>query len=607
MHVINEYHAYAERYPARFCKAMLKKIEQDKRYLKKYEYRSDHVNSIINWIEYYCKVPAGEGTDGDFKLTLAQKYMIGCMFGFWHEVDVRKFDVNGEMVGVEKQKQRLTSEVVFLVASGSGKSTMLASLVVLLLSTPIINSAAIYIGSVSYAISHQLYDKVKKMIEKNPILSKQFRITNSKGEIEHITNGGKLTAMASKADNHEGIIPAVIILDEIHPMKTSTYADNLKKSTKRDDQISLEITTQGFVRAGYLDTRLEHCRDVLNGDVEEDSLQVFIYEQDSTDELRDAYKSKEYDVLFKSNPNLGQTQSMEALIKKLNKLNRTSKERNTILAKNFNIPQNPENSLYTAYQCKTKKWDIKQIRNKPVFFGLDMADTASPQADLTAMTFVYYDLVTNERYHLDYAFLPEFYLDSDRGKQDMIVDKTANDGVDYRKLIDDGDVILVKDATRITENYIIEFIEDVIKKYNLTIKKFGLDPNRANNIINHFNSRTRSDKFCLAYRSEKKMWTTPIIEASQEARELGKVYSNNRLTEIHASQTMEKRDSNDYILLVKENGTHMDMTIAYMAAYSAIDVWCGLKNKITGYMNSEEIRVVNMRVGRLKESDTSDE
>lgn len=601
--IIQEYHAYADKYPQRICKAMLLKIEQDKTYLKKYEYRSEHVNSIIQWIEYYCKVPSGQTKSSNFKLTLTQKYMFACIFGFYHDVEIENYDVNGESLGKVKQTQRLTSEVVFLVGSGAGKSTKLAALVTLLLNTPIINAPEVYIGSTSYAISHQLFDKVDKMIKSQPKLARQFNFRKYKGEIEHITNGGKITAMSSQGDNHEGIIPAVVILDEIHAMKTSKYPDNLKKSTKRDDQLIFEITTQGFVRGGYLDDRLEHCRKVLNGEIKEDSLQVFIYEQDNTDELKEAYKSENYDVLFKSNPNLGQTQSMEVLVKKLIKINQTSSERNTILAKNFNIPQNAQNSLYTAFQCKTKKWDINQIKNRPIFVGLDMANTASPQADLTALTLCYYDIINNERYHIDYSFLPEFYLDNDRGKKNMVVDKSANDGIDYQQLIDRGDVILIKNATRITENFIIDFIEQKIIEYNLFIKKFGLDPNKANNIVNHFNSRAKDPKFCLPYYSEKKIWTTPIIEASQESRELGKVYSNSKLTEIHASQTLEKRDSNHYILLTKEPGSHMDMTIAYMSCYSAIDVWCGVKDKITNRMNSESLKAQVANLEKIKECD----
>ena len=322
-----------------------------------------------------------------------------------------------------------------------------------------------------------------------------------------------------------------------------------------------EITTQGTQRLGYLDQKLITARKNLDGEIKNDRSQYFLYEQDSKEELIQAYEENDDDLLFKSNPNLGTTVTLESLKYKIKEMIDDPSLRTTTLTKNFNIPQNKENSYYSADECKAVEFDEEFMYNKPTFIGLDMAYTRNPTNDLTALTFCVVNPNNDNRYHLDYFFLPKSYYNEQQEEADMIKEKTVNDRVDYDYFAKRKEIIIVDDV-EIRENYIISFITDVINKYNMHVIKFGVDPNKAENIIKHFNSKANDDKFCINFLAERKMWTFPIIEKSKYLRSKKQVFTNNKMTEINFANANAKYDSNNYIVLVNENAKRKDMGIA---------------------------------------------
>lgn len=593
MNYIQQYHDYIDKYPNRIPKTIKQRVPLDKKMMEKYTFQEKFVTSCINWIGYYCKLVDGENSGEPFIMTLPQKYAVSVIFGFWGDVKTMEFNELGEHTGFTVKFQRITKEALMMVASGFGKTTFVAAINTLILNVDsLFKDPKIFIGSNAHAQSRLCFDTTMKMIKLTEFVD-NFNFRPSLSEIENKENNGAMRAMSSKGDNHEGIVPAVIILDEIHAMKTGQYANDLKKSTKRDDMLVFEITTQGRVRGGYLDNKLEVARKTLRGDVVDDSKQYFIWENESIDEVFEAYNNNNIDILFKSNPNLGIAQSPNILLQKIKDMLDDPSLRPATLTKNFNIPQNPASLYYSNEEIKSIEFDENYFYNKPVFIGLDVANTRRPNNDLTALTFCAIDPNTSERRHLDYFFLPKWYLDKEEKKQDMIFEKTNIDGVDYQYYIDRGDVILIDDV-EIRQEHIINFIDEIIGMYNLNVFKFGIDPNRAELIIQHFNGALNDSRFCLNYLSEQTKFNTPVIETSKRLRGDQKVFTNNKLTEIHFANTMAKFNSNNYITFINNQSERKDMAIAHMAAYSAYNVWSMQKNK-EGQLNNEMLKKIYAR------------
>lgn len=574
---LDEFHKSVEDNPRAFPQTIKQKVELEKKFKDKYIFDNVLVVTCVVWIHKNVKLVDGEYAGTPIKLTNAQKWAIANIVGWWIKLD------NGDY-------ERVVKEYLIMVASGFGKTTFLGALNTLFVNVKeIFGDTKIYIGANSQQQANLCFDITLKMI-KNSQYKKEFALRPSANELEHKQTGALIRSMSSKGDNYEGIIPSVVIIDEIHAMSTSKYVDNFRKNrTKRRDMLVFEITTQGDKRQGYLDNKLEYARKVLFGEIEDDEKCFIIFENESIEEVLEAYKNNDYDIIKKSNPNIGVSQDPRTLLDLIKEMINDPSKRVVTLTKNFNIPQNPESSYYSNDECISRKFDEEYMRGKAVFYGLDVAYTRRPKGDLTAITFVAVNPNNNKMRHLDYFLLPKKYIDNEQEVHyDMVEQKTALDGVDYQCFIDKGDVVLI-DATEITQDHIIEFTISKIKEFRMNVLKIGVDPNKADKIINTFNSMMNDPKYCLPYLSERKIWNTPIIEFSKEQRKQGNVFTNNQLTEIHFAKVMAKYDSNNYILLTNSTNERKDMVIAHMAAYSAYQVWAKQINKELRISNFENL------------------
>lgn len=613
-----EYLDYADEHPNEFCEELKLQFKRQRKMLELYDFLEEKGQKAVNWIEKYCILTSGEHAGERVKLLLWQKWLIYSILCFYGYVEVAKYDDNGNEIGTTEKYLRIVNEVLVMVGSGNAKTTLIGFLNAYFLFGNEFNACWIYIGSNAYKQSKLCYDTTCTLIRKNPSLRQHAKIRESLGEIEIPRTSGKLTAMSSDGSNLEGIIPAVLIIDEIHEMKDGSYADNLKKSTKRDDMLTIEMTTQGVVRGGYLDTKLETAKTALEGNATyEDYRKLYvIYKQDSAEEITPDNLA----ICKKSNPSLGSAVSPILLRQKIIDMLNDPSKRVTTLTKNFNIPQNPITSYFTESECRAKEFDESIFYNAPVFLGLDMAYTRTPESDLACLEMLMVNPITEEEYCKDFYFLPKYW---DRevkvnGKvlierEDMIKAKSHEDTnilynemqkkYGYRLYADRGDVVIVDedliaqlqsqfgeteglDCAGITEQFILLYLAYLETKYNWVICKFGLDPNKASQI------QSASDRMIpsidgkaptIKFRMEDKKNSNPIIESTKEKRQRGLVYNNNKLTELHFASAQAKEDINGYIMFTNSQRERKDGVIANLSARSAYNVF--VNNKDTGMQN----------------------
>lgn len=564
---IEDWINYSEKYPNRIPKTIKRLNSLLQTYKKMFTYDKVIVGSIILWISRNIFIENGK----KIVLTPVQKMIIASIFGFYDG------------------KNRVIEEVTLIIGSGFGKSTLISALNALFLEVPeIFGVSKIFVGANVHKQARIVFEKTQLMLKRGN--NNNYRYLDSSSRIIKKNTEHNLEIISSKEDNVDGIEPTIIIIDEIHARKSGGYISSLKKNrSKQRNMLTLEISTQGTTRGAYLDGVLDYGRKILSGDITSFRELFIIFENESVEEIVNAYKTGDYDVYYKSNPNLNFTQqNSEEFNIAVKKMIDNPVERPTTLTKRFNIPQNPESSYYTADECITKKFDEAYFYGKAVFLGLDVASTRNPDSDLTALTILSVNPNNGKRRHLDYFFIPSKYQDNEQKTfTTMVEDKSKVDKIDYQYFIDRGDMVIVDD-TQITQKFIIDFIRQKISELNLYVLKFGIDPNKADDIVNTFNSLTNDTKFCLPFLSERKVWNTPIIESSKEARSLHKVHDNNKLTEIHFAKVMAKYDGNDYIIFTNNRLERKDMVIAHMSAYSAYDVWSrqiDKKNNISNYDN----------------------
>lgn len=608
----------AEQNPQRHSQRELQQIARQRVMLKKYDFIEEKGRKAVEWIEKFCILVEGEKAGQRVKLLAWQKWLIYSILCFYGYVDTETFDEDGNFTGTEKKYVRIVNDVLLLVASGNAKTSLIGFLNAYFLYSNEFPSCKIYIGSNAYKQSRLCFETTEHIIARNSVLRDNARIRNSIGEIEIPRTNAKLTAMSSDGSNLEGIIPAVLVIDEIHEMKTRAYADNLRKSTKRDDFLILEMTTQGTVRGGYLDDRLEEADRILKNTSEVENFRKMyaIFEQDSEEEI----SIDNVEVLRKSNPSLGYAVSVSMLKSKIVDMLNDEKKKIAVLTKNFNIPQNPITSFFTEAECRAKTFDERIFYNAPVFLGLDMAYTRTPESDLPCLEMLMVNPITEEEYCKDIYFLPKYWEREVKEnnlititKEDMVKYKSKEDSnilynprqndYGYQKYAERGDVVIIDeklietlvnefgeqarmDCTGVTEQFILFYLAHLEIKYRWIICKFGLDPNKASLIQSQSDvsiPSTDGKAPTIKFRMEDKKNSNPIILSTKEKRSRGLVYNNNKLTELHFASAQSKEDMYGNIVFTNSQREKKDGVIANLAARSAVNVW--LNNKDTGSRN----------------------
>lgn len=623
-----EYIEDVEKHPTDYSKPIRQQVKLQREMLEKYDFHEDKGRKVVEWIEDNCVLTEGENAGEKVKLMLWQKWIIYSIFCFYGNLDVEEFDENGRYIGNQNKYVRIVNDVLILVASGNSKTTFVAFIILyIMFHRKVLPSPKIYIGSNAYKQSRICFDVVKNIIKRNPELEVHSTIRQSIGEIEIEETNAKVMAMSSTGDNYEGIIPALLVIDEIHAMQTSEYADNLRKSTKRSDKLIFEITTEGTCRGGYLDQRKELAENILDGKTEEKDYRKFfaIYEQESEEEVIEAYRSNNIGVLRKSNPGISISVSVEELKDKIKAMMNDPKQKSITLTKNFNIPQNPVTSFFSDVECRAKPFNEDIFYNAPVFLGLDMAYTRNPANDLTALKMLMVNPFTNEEYSKDFYFLPKWWEEEvkEDGQtvvhmKDMVIAKSKCDTnilynprqaqYGYQMYADKGDVVIVDeeliemlvnefgeqarcDTTGITEDLVRFYIAHLELKYDWTICKFGLDPNKAYKLkaFSETNIPSTDGKNpVIPFRMEDKKNSNPIILSTKDIRKQGKVYNNNKLTELHFAAAIAKEDQYGNITFTNPMYSRKDGIISEFAARSAYNVYT--TNKDTGSDNLERLK-----------------
>lgn len=616
-----------EKRPDEYSDKIVKQVALQRKMLKKYDFIEEKGKKCVDWIEKYCYLTEGEKAGSRVKLMLWQKWIIYSIFCFYGDIETEIFDENGEYLGIGKKYQRIVNDVLIVIGSGNSKTTFIAFVVAYVMYSNCLPSPKVYIGSNAYKQSKICFDVVKKVIERSPVLSQYAKIRQTIGEIEIPQTNAKVIAMSSQGDNYEGIIPALLIIDEIHAMPTNTYASNLRKSTKRSDKLIIELTTQGICRGGYLDERLELANSLLNEESPQSDDKKFfaIFEQKNEEEVFKAFETNDIKIWRKANPSLGVAVSVEELKDKVKAMINDPKQKVTTLTKNFNIPQNPITSYFSEIECRTKPFNEDIFYGAPVFLGLDMAYTRNPSNDLTCLKMLMVNPFTGEEFSKDFYFLPRWYEEEIKNKdeieiikKDMLIEKSKVDTnilynkrqkkYGYEMYAKRGDLVVLDedlrqemskcfgqevffDMTGITEDFILLFITYLENKYKWILCKFGLDPNKASKISSVSEKAIRSldtKNPVIQFRMENKKISNPIIVATKDIRSQRKVYNNNRLTELHFANAQAKEDQFGSITFVNPKYARKDGVIAELSARSAYNVFT--TNKDTGEANTEFLK-----------------
>jgi len=186
-----------------------------------------------------------------------------------------------------------------------------------------------------YNVEHVLYPN-KKAAQKDG-----WRIldNNMEHSISHKNLAGgsiSLNALASNPDGQDSFNCNIVIADEIHAYTRPKQYNILKEATKAyTNKLVIGITTAGDDGTSFCAQRLEYCRKVINGTVEDDAYFIFICCADPDEDGVIDYTSALQHQ--KANPNYGVTIRPADIMNDALQAQNDPQQRKDFLAKSLNI------------------------------------------------------------------------------------------------------------------------------------------------------------------------------------------------------------------------------------------------------------------------------
>lgn len=415
----------------------------------------DEADKRIKFIELECKHFEAPFAGKPFILLLFQKAFIESIYIF------KIFD---EEIG---RYVRLIQEVLFLVGRKNGKTPLVSAICLAEFFCGELGTR-ILCSSNDYEQADLMFQAINSMREESKTLSKVTR-SNIKGiffgnpkKVKRTgkfsyKNKGQIKKISAKTGAKEGKNIKVGAVDEVHELKDNSSTMPIRQAVStQDEPLYFELTTEGVINDGYLDDRLKDARKVLNGELERRRWRIWLYTQDSEQEVWQDEKSH-----TKSNPGLGVIKKRSFLRQMVEEAKTSKPTRVFVLSKDFNIKQNNANAWLSPEDISNKgKFSIEDFRNCFAIGGADLAKTG----DLCSTKIMLMKPNDSKKYIYQHYFIPQSKLDN-LSKEDLVM---------YKEWIRQ-DLITVSPGNENDFSLVTAWYVKLYKDFGIRVYKTGYD------------------------------------------------------------------------------------------------------------------------------------
>ncbi len=405
----------------------------------------------ITFIERFCRHTKAPFYGKPFMLELWQKALVEVLYSF-------RWTPKGYLEHYSEPmllpNLRRFKKLLLIIGRKNGKSTLTAALAMTEL---MIGEAGtdIVCSSNDDAQSKIVFDEINNMREQfDPDDKRTYK--NLKG-IGNRKNKSSVFRLSERTRNKEGRNVGMGILDESNEMRDNTIAKSIDQSMSTKFQpMFINITTEGFLRDGYLDSELRYARSVLDGDADDPTLLSWLYTQDSEAEIW-----QDEQTWQKSNPSLGTIKQRKYIVDQMRKAQLDKAERIFMLAKDFNIRQNTSTAWLVEQDfMNPSTFDTEDFRGMIGIGGIDLSETT----DLCCAKALIMRPGDSTKYFLTRYFIPESKIEqgSKQDKQNYL--EWAKQGL-----------IEVSPGNENNHSLITKWYVDLYKQFGIRMYKIGYD------------------------------------------------------------------------------------------------------------------------------------
>ena len=388
----------------------------------------------------------------------------------------------------------------------------------------------------------ELFDPKNKRTHKNLSFIKNRR------------TGTKVFKISDKTRNKEGRNIDFAIIDEVHEMRDRTIINSIDQSQSiKLNPKRIIITTEGFTNEGALDDELRYARKVLNGEGEDETLLVWLYTQDSEQEIWQDESSWQ-----KSNPTIGVIKTYDYLRERLNRSRVDKSERVFTLCKDFNIKQNTAQSwlMLDDYDYPQEVKSLEDFRGCHCLAAVDLSETT----DLTNCKLLFMRQGDPTKYVFSHYWIPE-------GKLQNSPDTEA--GANYREWAQ-------KNLLTICPGYdnelseVADWLASLKRDYDIRVVKCGYDQRFAKEFIN------RCEEYGIEtemIQQSREVMSSPMkwVEADLKARNIN--YGRNPIDLWCFGNASIEVDNLGRVMCVKINNQHskrIDGAVTMIILYATL-------------------------------------
>lgn len=362
---------------------------------------------------------------------------------------------------MSSSKLRRFQKVILLIARKNTKSETCAG----------IGLSEFFVGNAGQTIccssnddsqSKIIYNKIDTMREM--IDPRNLDSGRNQSHIYNKISNSEIIKISDRTTNKEGRDIDLFLLDESNMMKTNDIAMAGEQSQSlKDEPLFINLTTEGFIKDGYLDAELKVARRVINkeydeGDPDAIRLLPWLYTQDSEQEIWD-----NRDSWVKSNPSLIYgVKKWDYLDKQIAAARKDKSTRIYVLCKDFNIKQNTVQSWLNLeeynYECE---FDLSEFSGAVALGAVDLAETT----DLCSARVMMMKPGDPNKYIIQQYFIPQIKLEESN-------DKEA--GAKYEEWMRDG-FLTVTEGADVDLAQIADWFYSLYTDYNIRLWKCGYD------------------------------------------------------------------------------------------------------------------------------------
>lgn len=508
-----------------------------------YYYDPERGQRHIDFIEKFCKQSQGQTQGRNIRLELFQKAKLELVFGWVEkETNLRRFQ-----------------EVVDIRGRKCGKSTETAAVEWDILLNDNEPGAEIYCTANKKEQANVIFKECVNMRTQSPALKAISKKRQS--DIYVPLYMSFIKSLASDTSTMDGLNSHFFSLDEFHEQKNSKLYDVMVQSmSARDQPLAWLISTNGFVREGFFDSKQEYATNVAlwTPGFNDYRKLCLIYKLDR----REEWDAPE--CWAKANPGLGKIKKLSKLAEFVEQAKRDRTFLPTVMTKDFNMPENSVNGWLRFEEAVNEQCvPIEYLCHSYAIGGCDLSSTT----DLTCATLIIRKPQDKRFFVLQKYFLPQAKLDAQ--------EKMDKPEAPYQLWAKQGYIEVCKGA-RVDFRKVTAWYVEMVNVYDIRPLWIGYDAALSGYWVEEMTDygfvmeRIRQGPFT---------WTYPMKELYGLLKEQLVVYMNNPVLRWCLLNTGKKSMNKDGIESIQP---------VKIASTRRIDGTVSTLNAFTSYKNHEE-------------------